>query len=53
MIKKADIVNLITNFEKSLLWRQGKFDDIENFNELYRERIEDFCLRNDVKLLAV
>lgn len=53
VIKKVDIVNLITNFEKSLLWRQGKFDDIKNFNELFRDRIEEFCVKNDVKLLTV
>ena len=32
-------MNLIKNFEKSILWRQGKYDEIEKFDELYSDKI--------------
>lgn len=31
----------IKNFKKSILWRQGKLDDINNFDSLYSDYLDD------------
>ena len=52
-VTKEDIINLIKNFEKSLLWRQGKLDEIENFDELYGDKIQRQCDLNDIRRLTI
>ena len=32
---RKEIVNIIKNFKKSLLWRLGKTYELDNFDELY------------------
>ena len=51
--ENEDIINIIKNFEKSLLWRQGKFEDLINFEQLYKEKMDYFCSLNDIKLLTM
>lgn len=35
------MLNIVKNLKKSILWRQGKFDEIDNFDEIHADYINE------------
>lgn len=35
------MLNIVKNFKKSILWRAGKFDEIDNFDALHADYINE------------
>mgnify|MGYP007047321298 CR=1 FL=1 len=48
-VDRDAIIKIIKNSKKFILWNQGKFKEIEQFDHLYAEYIHEICIELNVK----
>ena len=47
------MINMAKNFKKSILWKQGKYDEIEKFDEYYADYIDDIWDSSNMHRLII